>query len=137
MLTFKKLVVILICTISTFSSSAQSKFENWPEMANYTTLFTEAWKAAQDGNLKVIRTRSHELLADIKLVTATPIPPHCNSDEMKHHLKKLQKDTDKLNSFIVLQEDASSIMKQMKTVHASWAAVEEEFKNYKSHQSTK
>lgn len=125
----KKQILLAAAVFLVNFAFGQSKFESWPEMKSYSTLLAETYKPAQDGDLKLIRKRSHELLADCKLVIASPLPQSCSQDDnMKKLLKRLEKDTDKLNSFIVMQEQSASIMKQLEVVNKTTSEVEALYK---------
>ena len=113
----KLMLFVALSIIVTFSSFAQSKFDNWPEMKNFHTTLSQTFHPAEDGDLKPIRTRSHEMLTSIKLVNASHLPKQYDTDEMKKILKKLEKETDKLNATVVRQEQSTTIMKQFTVVH--------------------
>ena len=113
----KLMLFVVLSIIVTFSSFAQSKFDNWPEMKNFHTTLSQTFHPAEDGDLKPIRTRSHEMLTSIKLVNASHLPKQYDTDEMKKILKKLEKETDKLNATVVRQEQSTTIMKQFTVVH--------------------
>ena len=113
----KLMLFVVLSIIVTFSSIAQSKFDNWPEMKNFHTTLSQTFHPAEDGDMKPIRTRSHEMLTSIKLVNASHLPKQYDTDEMKKNLKKLEKETDKLNATVVRQEQSTTIMKQFTVVH--------------------
>ncbi len=111
---------LLICAVTSF---AQGKFDNWPEMQAYHTSLAQTFHPAEEGDLKPIRSRSHELLANIKLVNASPIPGQFDNDVMRKTLKRMEKEADKLNALVVLQEQNATIMKQLNIVHNTFHEV--------------
>jgi hypothetical protein len=113
----KTMLFVAFSFFVSLSSFAQSKFENWPEMKNFHTTLSQTFHPAEDGDFKPIRTRSHEMLTSVKLVNASHLPKQYDTDEMKTTLKKLEKETDKLNAIVVRQEQSTTIMKQFTIVH--------------------
>lgn len=112
-----KMLFLVFSLFVTLSSFAQSKFDNWPEMKSFHTTLSQTFHPAEDGDFKPIRTRSHEMLTSVKLVNASHLPKQYDTDEMKKTLKRLEKETDKLNAIIVRQEQTNTIMKQFTVVH--------------------
>ncbi len=113
----KKMLFVVFSLFVALSSFAQSKFDNWPEMKSFHTTLSQTFHPAEDGDFKPIRTRSHEMLTSVKLINASHLPKQYDNDEMKKTLKRLEKETDKLNAIIVRQEQTTTIMKQFKIVH--------------------
>ena len=102
----------------TFSISfGQGKLANWPEMQAFHDVLSHTFHPAEGGDMATIRKRSHELLADAKKVNMSPLPPQYDNEKMHKALKRLEKESDKLNAFCVRQEQNSVIMKQLKEVH--------------------
>ena len=114
----KNLIVLaIVFCISFVTSFAQGKLANWPEMQAYHEVLAHTFHPAEEGDLAPIRKRSHELLADCKKVNASPLPPQYDNEKMHKALKRLEKESDKLNAFCVRQEQNAVIMKQLKEVH--------------------
>jgi hypothetical protein len=66
----KKLMILIVGILLTaFTSFAQQKFENWPEMMEFHTILSQTYHPAVEGDLKPIKTRSHELLAHMITMT--------------------------------------------------------------------
>ncbi len=113
----KKVVILMCALFCSLASFSQPKFENWPEMRTFRNILSETFHPAEEGDMTPIKTRSHELFANAKLVNVSPIPEANDNEEMRTYLKRLQKETDKLNAIIVRQEQSSTIMKQFAQVH--------------------
>lgn len=113
----KPFTLIIAALLFAMSSFGQSALDNWPEMKAYHTVLSQTFHPAEEGDLKPIRKRSHELLADIKLVNASPLPAEVDNEDMRKLLKKLQKENDKLNAFVVREEQSATVMKQLTIVH--------------------
>ncbi len=121
----KLLMITALALVAVIRSYGQAKFDNWPEMKAYHTLLSQVYHAAaENGDLKPIKVRSFELLTDIKKVNATEKPAQYDNDRMKSTLKRLQRETDKLNAIIVRQEEAVTVMKQLNVVHDTFHEVE-------------
>lgn len=99
---------------------AQGKFDKWPEMKTYHGTLSQTFHPAEEGDLKPIRTRSHELYANAKLVAASPIPGEYDNDDIRKLIKRMVKEADKLNALVVLQEQNTTIMKQFNIVHSTF-----------------
>jgi hypothetical protein len=119
----KQLLIVLLGILVSFSSFAQSKFDNWPEMKSFHTTLSQTFHPAEDGDMKPIRTRSHEMLTSVKLINASHLPKQYETEDMKKILKRLEKETDKLNAIIVRQEQSATIMKQFTVVHNTFHEV--------------
>jgi hypothetical protein len=113
----KKTITFVASLLIAFASFGQAKFENWPEMKTFHTILAETFHPAEEGDLQPIKTRSHELFANAKLINASPIPEAVDNDQMRGTLLRLQKETDKLNAIVVRQEQSNTIMKQLNIVH--------------------
>jgi hypothetical protein len=114
----KRILLVGVALIFACSVSfGEGKLANWPEMQAFHEVLAHTFHPAEEGDLAPIRKRSHELLADCKKVNASPIPVQYDNDKMRSALKRLEKESDKLNAFCVRQEQNSVIMKQLKEVH--------------------
>lgn len=114
----KKLLLLTTALIFSYSLSfGQGKLANWPEMQAFHDVLSHTFHPAEEGDLAPIRKRSHELLADAKKVNLSPLPPQYDNEKMHKALKRLERESDKLNAFCVRQEQNSVIMKQLKEVH--------------------
>lgn len=113
----KKVLAFVAAVFFTITSFAQSKFENWPEMKTFHSILSETFHPAEEGNMQPIKNRSHELLINVKLINKSPVPASVDNDQMRKTLKRLEKETDKLNALVVRQEQSNTIMKQLNIVH--------------------
>jgi hypothetical protein len=111
---FLSFAVLLLTTFVTFG---QSKLDSWPEMKAYHNVLSETFHPSEKGDLKPIRTRSHELLANAKVIVASPLPEEFDNEKMKLALQKLVRESDKLNALVVRQEQDMTIVKQLNKVH--------------------
>jgi len=110
------LFAVALCFACSFSF-AQGKLANWPEMQAFHDVLSHTFHPAEEGDMAPIRKRSHELLADVKKVNMSPLPPQYDNEKMHKTLKRLERESDKLNAFCVRQEQNPVIMKQLKEVH--------------------
>lgn len=113
----KKLLTLVAAVLFTITNFAQSKFENWPEMKTFHTILSETFHPAEEGDMQPIKNRSHELLLNVKLINKSPVPSAMDNEQMRKTLKRLEKETDKLNALVVRQEQSNTIMKQLNIVH--------------------
>jgi len=114
----KKGFFLLVCaSFSACLSFAQAKFENWPQMKKFQSTLTETFKPAEKGDMTPIRSRSHELYQNAKLVNKMPVPQAVDNDQLRSTLKKLERETDKLNALVVREEQTPTVMKQFNIVH--------------------
>lgn len=110
------LVAVSICFLYSVSF-AQGKLANWPEMQAFHDVLSHTFHPAEEGDMAPIRKRSHELLSDAKKVSLSPFPPQYDNEKMHKALKRLERESDKLNACCVRQEQNSVVMKQLKVVH--------------------
>jgi hypothetical protein len=108
---------IVILALSSMISFGQSKMDQWPELKSYHTVLSETFHPSEKGDLKPIKTRSHELSADAKMIVASPIPEEFDNEKVKNALARLVKESDKLNALVVRQEQDMTIVKQLNKVH--------------------
>jgi hypothetical protein len=99
------------------ASYGQGTFDQWPEMKTFHNTLSQTFHPAEEGDLKPIKTRSHELYANCKLINASHLPLMYDKEEIVTTLKRLEQETDKLNALIVIQEQSATIMKQLNIVH--------------------
>ena len=108
---------------SAFVSLGQSKMDTWPEIKAYHRVLSETFHPSEKGDLKPIKTRSHELFANAKMITASPIPAEFDNEKIKQSLARLIKESDKLNALVVRQEQDMTIVKQLNKVHDTFHEV--------------
>ena len=114
----KKRFFILTCALLCAGLSfAQAKFENWPQMKNFQSILTETFKPAEKGDMSPIRSRSHELYQNAKLINKMPVPQTVDNEQLRTTLKRLERETDKLNALVVREEQTPTVMKQFNIVH--------------------
>ncbi len=113
----KKLLTFIAAIFFTITSFAQSRFENWPEMKTFHSVLSETFHPAEEGDLQPIKNRSHEMFLNAKLINKSPVPDGVNNEQMRKTLKRLEKETDKLNALVVRDEQNTAIMKQLTIVH--------------------
>jgi hypothetical protein len=116
----KQLTLIAALLFSVLTSFGQAKFDNWAEMKDFHTVLAQTFHPAEEGDLKPIRARSHELFAKSKMLNASPIPGEFDSENMRKTLKRMEKEADKLNGLVVRQEQNATIMKQLNIVHSTF-----------------
>ncbi len=126
----KHLILFLFVVMLTATTTiAQTRFENWPEMHKYEIQLNKMYDPAVDGDMEPVKTGSHQLLASCKLVTLSHYPQQYDKDDVKAAMKVLEKETDKLNAFVVRAEQRVSIMKQLNAVQNAFGKVEQLCKN--------
>lgn len=108
------IIALLLCAVTSWG---QGKFANWPEMQTFHTTLSQTFHPAEEGDLKPIRMRSLELLGNCKQLNAADIPGEYNTEKMRMTLKRMEKEADKLNALVVLQEQNATIMKQLNILH--------------------
>ncbi len=114
----KKGLLLLVCAmLGAGLSFAQVKFDNWPQMKNFQSVLTETFKPAEKGDMSPIRSRSHELYQNAKLINKLPVPQAVDNEQLRTTLKRLEKETDKLNALVVREEQTPTVMKQFNIVH--------------------
>jgi hypothetical protein len=86
-------------------------------MKKFQSILTETFKPAEKGDMSAIRSRSHELYQNAKLVNKMPVPQTIDNEHLRTTLKKLERETDKLNALVVREEQTPTIMKQFNIVH--------------------
>ena len=118
-----RILAFAVLLLSTLTSLAQSKMESWPEMKAYHSVLSETFHPSEKGDLKPIKTRSHELFANAKMIVASPIPQEFDNEKVKQSLARLVKESDKLNALVVRQEQDMTIVKQLNKVHDTFHEV--------------
>jgi len=108
---------IAVLLLSVFVSPGQSKIDQWPELKEYQGILSETFHPSEKGDLKPIKTRSHELFGSAKRIIAAPVPQEFNNEKVKQALSKLVKESDKLNALVVRQEQDMTIVKQLNKVN--------------------
>jgi len=119
----RQLMLMSAALLLTLTSFGQGKFANWPEMQSFHNTLAQTFHPAEEGDMKPIRSRSLELFANCKLLNASPIPEEHDNEKMRKTLKRMEKETDKLNALVVLQEQDATIMKQLNMVHNTFHEV--------------
>ncbi|GAA4460719.1 hypothetical protein GCM10023093_03880 [Nemorincola caseinilytica] len=104
----------------TATSFGQAKFNDWPEMRTFNSILAETFHPAEEGDLKPIKSRSHELFQNAKLINISPMPEKYDNEAVRKMVKKLVKETDKLNALIVRDEQSTAVMKQLNVVHDTY-----------------
>jgi len=120
----KQLILSFAAFLLSTVTFAQSRFDNWPEMQKYQTLLAKMYQPAVDGDLEPVKMGSHELLANCKLINLSHYPQQFEKDEVHAAMKIVEKETDKLNAFVVMKEQKVSIMKQLHAVQKAYKNVE-------------
>lgn len=114
----KKRFILLVSTLLvSFMSFAQTKFDNWPQMKNFQSVLIETFKPAEKGDMSPIRNRSHELYQNAKMINRMPVPQTIDNELLRNTLKRLERETDKLNALVVREEQTLTVMKQFNIVH--------------------
>lgn len=120
----KRLMIVVIAIIGAVVTSwGQGRFANWPEMQTFHSTLSQTFHPAEEGDLKPIRSRSLELLGNAKQLNAAPIPAEFDNAKMRSTLKRIEREADKVNALVVLQEQNSTIMKHLKVLHNSFHEV--------------
>lgn len=112
--TILSVILFLYCSLSSFG---QSRIDSWAELKAYQTVLAETFQPSEKGDLKPVKTRSHELLTKAKMITPATVPQDLDNEHVKMALAKLVKESDKLNTLIVRQEQDMTIVKQLNKVH--------------------
>lgn len=112
--TILSIAILLCCTIISFG---QSKIDSWPQLKAYQNALIETFQPSEKGDLKPVKTRSHELVGHAKMIVASPIPQEFDNEKVKMAITKLVKESDKLNALVVRQEQDMTIVKQLNKVH--------------------
>eukprot|EP00386_Alphamonas_edax_P013425 GDKI01041460.1.p1 GENE.GDKI01041460.1~~GDKI01041460.1.p1 ORF type:complete len:105 (+),score=22.46 GDKI01041460.1:88-402(+) len=86
-------------------------------MRTFHTILSQTFHPAEEGDMQPIKTRSHELFQTAKLINITPFPEAYDNEVMHKTVKKLVKESDKLNALVVREEQNTTIMKQLNIVH--------------------
>jgi hypothetical protein len=68
---------------------------------------------SEKGDLKPVKTRSHELANLAKRITPATIPQEFDNEKVRNVLTRLIKESDKLNALVVRQEQDMTIVKQL------------------------
>lgn len=116
-------LLVTLLLVGLFTASAQGKFSGWPEMKAFHEVLAHTVHPAEEGDMEPIRTRSHELFASCKQLNIAPVPAPYNTERMRNTLKRMEKETDRLNAACVRQEQSGTIMKKLKTVHDTFHEV--------------
>ncbi len=116
----RQLILIAAALLCTVVSFGQAKFDNWPAMKDFHNSLAHAFHPAEEGDMKPIRSTSHELFAKCKVLNVSPIPGEYDNEKMRKTLKRMEKETDKLNALVVRQEQNATIMTQLNVVHSTF-----------------
>ena len=95
-----KFLIVIILLIAIQSLSAQVITDKWKAMNDYHALLFTFLKSAEDGNFKVIKGNSDELLKRVDLLDTTTMPQELRTPQVEHAILLLQKQTELVDEFV-------------------------------------
>lgn len=117
----KKIITFFFCLLLisflTSKSYAQSTFDKWPELKTFHGVMSQTFHAAEEGNLEPIRTRSGEMATKADALAKSTIPADLNTPKIVKAVKKLQKDSQKLDNLVKKKAKDPQITKSLTNLH--------------------
>ena len=108
-----KAIVISILLLSVSQVSfAQSIFDRWQEINYFHNVMSVTFHPAEEDNLDPLKTKSGELMAQAAKLAKSDVPDEFKSDKITEAVKKLEKDSKKLNKMVKSGETTDDQLKQ-------------------------
>lgn len=86
--------------------SAQSIFDQWPELKNFHSVMSQTFHPSEEGDLAPIKNRSGEMAEKANVLAKSAIPATFQTVEIKAAIKQLKKGSKSLNKLV--QNDKST-----------------------------
>ena len=112
-----KSLIIVILFFSLQSISAQVITDKWKSMNDYHALLFTSLKSAEDGNFKVIKSNSGELLKKADLLEVTTMPQDIRSPQVEHAIILLKNQTKFVDDLVKNKAPNAEIMRAFQNLY--------------------
>ena len=112
-----KSLIIVILFFSLQSISAQVITDKWKAMNDYHALLFTSLKSAEDGNFKVIKSNSGELLKKADLLEVTTMPQDIRSPQVEHAIILLKNQTKFVDDLVKNKAPNAEIMRAFQNLY--------------------
>lgn len=108
----KKISVLVFLMSFAYLLQAQSIWDKWKELKEFHAVMSQTFHPSEEGNLEPIKKRSSEMAEKANLLAKSAIPKEYNTPKIKEAVKKLQKGSKELDSFIKSSKATDEGIKQ-------------------------
>ena len=112
-----KFLIVIILLIAIQSLSAQVITDKWKAMNDYHALLFTFLKSAEDGNFKVIKGNSDELLKRVDLLDTTTMPQELRTPQVEHAILLLKKQTKLVDELVKNKAPNAEIMRAFQNLY--------------------
>lgn len=115
----KKITLFLCFLAVTSISNAQnkSKFDSWSELKDFHKVMSQTFHPSEEGNLEPIKQRSGEMVEKANLLAKSVIPAEFNKKEVVSAVKRLAKDSKKLDKLVKNKKSDKEITEALAKLH--------------------
>lgn len=115
----KKFTLLVCFLIATTISNAQnkSKFDAWPELKDFHKVMSQTFHPSEEGNLEPIKQRSGEMAEKANLLAKSVIPAEFNKKEVISAVKRLAKNSKKLDKLVKNKKSDKEITEALAKLH--------------------
>lgn len=115
----KKLSLLVCFLVATTISNAQnkSKFDAWPELKDFHKVMSQTFHPSEEGNLQPIKERSNEMVTKATALAKSNIPAEFNNKEVISAVKRLAKDSKKLDKLVKNKKSDKEITEALAKLH--------------------
>lgn len=106
---------MLLCSMQ--SLSAQVITEKWKAMNDYHALLFTFLKSAEDGDFKVIKGNSEELLKRSGVLDTTTMPQELRNPQVDHAIELLKKQTKLVDDLVKNKAPNAEIMRAFQNLY--------------------
>jgi len=101
----------------TNKTTAQSKFDSWPQLKEFHTVMSQTFHPAEEGNLEPIKTRIGEMVEKASALKSSTIPAEFNNKNVVKAVSKLETNSKKLQKKIDAKASDEKIKKSITALH--------------------
>ena len=116
--------IIILVSLLSFSANAQK--DKWKEMEDFHSIMSETFHPAEEGKLGPIKNRSKEMAEKAVAWLQSTAPAGYDKKAVKTHLKKLAKDSKKLNKLVKSGAADEMIKEKLAALHDTFHTIMEE-----------
>ena len=100
-----------------FTANQATAQANWPELKAFHGVMSQTFHPMQEGDFKPIRSRSEEMAMKAKAVAQSNIPAEYNTKEILAAVKKLSKDSKKLDKLVKKNGTDEAVTASLTALH--------------------
>lgn len=110
-------VCFVLFAAMTNKTTAQSKFDSWPQLKEFHTVMSQTFHPAEEGNLEPIKTRIGEMVEKASALKSSTIPAEFNNKNVVKAVSKLETNSKKLQKKIDAKASDEKIKKSITALH--------------------